>query len=243
MAKLFIGGLAWHTEEATLHDGFKEFGDIKEAVVVKDRDTGRSRGFGFVRYHEEDAARRAIEAMNNTSFDGRIIRVDFASDRREGGRGIGPGYGMAGGPGYGGGGGGGGGMPNYPMMQPYHGGGGHNQFQQQQPGPHMYQGQGQMYGRGYQQQQPYGMPQHNQGGYPMVVPQYMPGYQDQQQPMQQGPPSMHGTPQPRDDGIQGMPQHMASQQGMQQQGMPQQLQQQPVLQPQQQTPQSQNAGF
>lgn len=63
--KLFIGGLAWHTEEATLRQKFEEFGLVDEAVVVKDRDTGRSRGFGFVRYTNEDDAQRAIAAMNN----------------------------------------------------------------------------------------------------------------------------------------------------------------------------------
>ncbi|KAI8953786.1 hypothetical protein F4801DRAFT_576108 [Xylaria longipes] len=80
MAKLFIGGLAWHTEEATLRQKFEEFGPIEEAVVVKDRDTGRSRGFGFVRYTTEADADRAIANMNGVEFDGRAIRVDKASD-------------------------------------------------------------------------------------------------------------------------------------------------------------------
>lgn len=80
MAKLFIGGLAWHTEEATLRQKFEEFGPIEEAVVVKDRDTGRSRGFGFVRYTTEADAEAAIAGMNNVEFDGREIRVDKASD-------------------------------------------------------------------------------------------------------------------------------------------------------------------
>ncbi|TGJ85230.1 hypothetical protein E0Z10_g3566 [Xylaria hypoxylon] len=80
MAKLFIGGLAWHTEEATLRQKFEEFGPVEEAVVVKDRDTGRSRGFGFVRYTTEADADKAIANMNNVEFDGREIRVDKASD-------------------------------------------------------------------------------------------------------------------------------------------------------------------
>ncbi|KAI0514834.1 hypothetical protein F5B22DRAFT_647314 [Xylaria bambusicola] len=80
MAKLFIGGLAWHTEETTLRQKFEEFGPIEEAVVVKDRDTGRSRGFGFVRYTSEADAEKAIASMNNVEFDGREIRVDKASD-------------------------------------------------------------------------------------------------------------------------------------------------------------------
>ncbi|KAI1428266.1 hypothetical protein F5Y12DRAFT_782700 [Xylaria sp. FL1777] len=80
MSKLFIGGLAWHTEETTLRQKFEEFGPIEEAVVVKDRDTGRSRGFGFIRYTTEADADRAIASMNNVEFDGREIRVDKASD-------------------------------------------------------------------------------------------------------------------------------------------------------------------
>ncbi|KAL2134332.1 hypothetical protein VTI74DRAFT_461 [Chaetomium olivicolor] len=89
MSKLFIGGLAWHTEEETLRQKFEEFGVVEEAVVVKDRDTGRSRGFGFVRYTNEDDAQKAIAAMNNVEFDGRQIRVDKASDTspKGGGRG------------------------------------------------------------------------------------------------------------------------------------------------------------
>ncbi|KAJ2976036.1 hypothetical protein NQ176_g5178 [Zarea fungicola] len=69
MAKLFIGGLAWHTEEATLRQKFEEFGAVEEAVVVKDRDTGRSRGFGFVRYNQEADAQSAIAAMNNVEYE------------------------------------------------------------------------------------------------------------------------------------------------------------------------------
>ncbi|KAL2890058.1 hypothetical protein HOO65_020600 [Ceratocystis lukuohia] len=80
MAKVFIGGLAWHTQENTVLQKFGEFGPIEEAVVVKDRDTGRSRGFGFVRFSQEADAQKAIDAMNNIEFDGRTIRVDKASD-------------------------------------------------------------------------------------------------------------------------------------------------------------------
>lgn len=113
MSKLFIGGLAWHTDENALRQKFEEFGAVEEAVVVKDRDTGRSRGFGFVRYTQEADAEAAITAMNNIEFDGRTIRVDKASERGSGGGGFGGGRG--GGGGYGGRGGGGG----------YSGGGGY----------------------------------------------------------------------------------------------------------------------
>jgi len=116
MSKLFIGGLAWHTDENALRQKFEEFGAVEEAVVVKDRDTGRSRGFGFVRYSQEADAEAAITAMNNIEFDGRTIRVDKASERGSGGGGGGFGGGRGGG-GYGGGRGGGGGG--------YSGGGGY----------------------------------------------------------------------------------------------------------------------
>ncbi|KIW07611.1 uncharacterized protein PV09_01561 [Verruconis gallopava] len=85
MSKLFIGGLAWHTDDSTLRTKFEEFGQVEEAVVVKDRDTGRSRGFGFVRFAQESEADAAIQAMNNMEFDGRTIRVDKASSESRGG--------------------------------------------------------------------------------------------------------------------------------------------------------------
>lgn len=80
-------------------------------TVVKDRDTGRSRGFGFVRFSNEDEATTAMNALNNQEFDGRVIRVDKAADRRGGGGGGGgyqrrdDGGGYNGGGGYSGGGG------------------------------------------------------------------------------------------------------------------------------------------
>jgi len=92
MAKLFIGGLAWHTTDETLYEGFQQFGKVEEAVVVKDRDTNRSRGFGFVRFATKPEADEALQRMNNTEFDGRIIRVDHAQDNRQGGAGRGGGF-------------------------------------------------------------------------------------------------------------------------------------------------------
>lgn len=118
MSKLFIGGLAWHTDDQALRQKFEEFGNVEEAVVVKDRDTGRSRGFGFVRFSQDSEADTAMQNMNNVEFDGRTIRVDKASDRTGGGGGgggRGGGYGgyRGGGSGYGQGGYGGGGRGGY----------------------------------------------------------------------------------------------------------------------------------
>ncbi|KAJ5594135.1 Nucleotide-binding alpha-beta plait [Penicillium hispanicum] len=81
MSKLFVHGLSWHTNDDTLREGFQQFGEIQEAIVVKDRATLRSRGFGFVRFATEAEADAAMSAMNNQEFDGRVIRVDKAFDR------------------------------------------------------------------------------------------------------------------------------------------------------------------
>ena len=101
--KLFVGGLSWDTNDDGLHQAFGKFGDIEEAKVITDRESGRSRGFGFVTFADEGAASEAANQMNGQDLDGRTLKVDFAQDkpRRSGGGGGG------GGGGYGGGGGGG----------------------------------------------------------------------------------------------------------------------------------------
>lgn len=85
--KLFVGGLAWATTDDTLRDAFSSYGDVQEARVITDRDTGRSRGFGFVTYGVADDADQAVSALNGAELDGRTIRVDVATDRRGGGGG------------------------------------------------------------------------------------------------------------------------------------------------------------
>lgn len=109
--KLFVGGLAWATRDDELYAAFGQYGEVTDAKVVMDRDTGRSRGFGFVTFANADDAQSARSAMDGSTLDGRTIRVDEATDRRGGGggggrRGGGGGYGGGGG-GYGGGGRGG----------------------------------------------------------------------------------------------------------------------------------------
>ncbi|KAJ9486309.1 hypothetical protein VN97_g7044 [Penicillium thymicola] len=122
MSKLFIGGLSWNTDDNSLRQRFEEFGVVEDATVVKDRDTGRSRGFGFVRFSTDDEATVAMNAMNNQEFDGRQIRVDKATERAAGGGG---GRGGFGGGGYRGGGNGGygGGQGGYGGGQGGYGGG------------------------------------------------------------------------------------------------------------------------
>jgi len=85
MSKLFIGGLSWNTNDSSLRAKFEEFGTLEDAVVVKDRESGRSRGFGFVTYQSDEDAQSALNAMNNQEFEGRTIRVDKAGERAEGG--------------------------------------------------------------------------------------------------------------------------------------------------------------
>jgi len=78
--KLFVGGLSWSTDSDGLRGAFERFGDLIEAKVIVDRDTNKSRGFGFVTYARDEDAEQAIDEMNGTDLDGRTIRVDKASD-------------------------------------------------------------------------------------------------------------------------------------------------------------------
>lgn len=85
--KIFVGSLSWNTDDHALRAAFERFGEITEAVVVSDRDTGRSRGFGFVTYADPSHAQAAMEEMNGAELDGRTLNVDLARERsRSGGR-------------------------------------------------------------------------------------------------------------------------------------------------------------
>jgi len=83
--RLFVGGLAFTTSTDGLRDAFARFGPVQSAAVMTDRETGRSRGFGFVEMGSEQEAERAISALNGSSLDGRMIRVDKATPRGAGG--------------------------------------------------------------------------------------------------------------------------------------------------------------
>ena len=98
--KLFVGSLAWATDSSSLQAAFERFGDIEEATVISDRETGRSRGFGFVTFTEEGPVQEAISEMNGSELDGRPIVVNEAKEQAPRG---------GGGGGYRGGGGGDGG--------------------------------------------------------------------------------------------------------------------------------------
>jgi RNA recognition motif-containing protein len=102
--KLYVGNLAYSVTNDVLEQLFSEFGTVVSAQVIQDRDTGRSKGFGFVEMQADDAAQRAISAMNDKEHDGRPLTVNEAKPRESSGGGGGGGRG-----GYRGGGGGGGG--------------------------------------------------------------------------------------------------------------------------------------
>ncbi len=93
--KLFVGSLSWNTNDEGLRQAFVQYGEVTEAKVIADRDTGRSRGFGFVTFEDEDAADKAIAALNGTELDGRTIKVNVAQDRNRDGGGRGD-YGRGG---------------------------------------------------------------------------------------------------------------------------------------------------
>jgi cold-inducible RNA-binding protein len=89
--KLFTGGLSWHTNDDSLRRAFEVFGEVLEARVIVDRQTGRSRGFGFVTFAQAEDADRAMAEMDGAELDGRRIRVNEAETRRPQGGGSGGG--------------------------------------------------------------------------------------------------------------------------------------------------------
>jgi len=152
--KVYVGNLSWNTTDDTLRHTFSNFGNVLDSIVMRDRETGRSRGFGFVTYGSEGEAQQAIAGMHEQDLDGRKIKVNLANPRAGGGGG-GGGYGGGGGGGYNSGGGYGGGGYSGGYSQGGYGGGGGG-----------YQGGG--YGGGYQQGQEGGQQGYGggyQGGY------------------------------------------------------------------------------
>ncbi len=86
--KLFVGGLSWDTTDDGLRQAFASYGEITEAKVITDRGTGRSRGFGFVTFAQNEDAKTAISKMDGASLDGKTIKVNEAQEKspRSGGR-------------------------------------------------------------------------------------------------------------------------------------------------------------
>lgn len=84
---LFVGNLSFETTESDLREAFEAYGTVNSAAVITDRDTGRSRGFGFVEMPTEGEARAAIEGLNDKDLQGRALRVNEARPRGSGGGG------------------------------------------------------------------------------------------------------------------------------------------------------------
>jgi RNA recognition motif-containing protein len=109
--KLYVGNLAYSVRDEDLNEAFSQFGAVTSAKVMMDRDTGRSKGFGFVEMGSDAEAQSAINGMNGQALSGRAIVVNEARPREPRPGGFGGGGG--GGRGFGGGGGGGGGRGGY----------------------------------------------------------------------------------------------------------------------------------
>jgi len=97
---IYVSHLSWGTSSESLGNLFAQFGEVASANVITDRETGRSRGFGFVEMPDDDQARKAMEQLNGTSFEGQTITVNEARPREERPSG---GFGGSRGGGYGGG--------------------------------------------------------------------------------------------------------------------------------------------
>ena len=81
MVNIYVGNLPYRTTEAELLQLFSEFGTVAKTQLINDRETGRSRGFGFVEMPDEAQARTAIEALNGKEFEGRFLTVNQAKPR------------------------------------------------------------------------------------------------------------------------------------------------------------------
>ncbi|PWZ45556.1 Glycine-rich RNA-binding protein 3, mitochondrial [Zea mays] len=86
-SKLFVGGLSYGTDDHSLRDEFAKYGQVIEAKIILDRESGRSRGFGFITYTSSEEASAAITAMDGKTLDGRNIRVNHANERTGGAEG------------------------------------------------------------------------------------------------------------------------------------------------------------
>lgn len=78
---IYVGNLSFNTDSTELENLFAEYGSVDRAQVISDRETGRSRGFGFVEMADDNEAQTAIEALNGKEVDGRQLRVNVAKER------------------------------------------------------------------------------------------------------------------------------------------------------------------
>jgi RNA recognition motif-containing protein len=83
MFRIYVGNLSFNTDEHALRDTFAQHGEVSSVAIIPDRETGRSRGFGFVEMPNDGEGRAAIEAMNGAELDGRNLTVNEARPRAE----------------------------------------------------------------------------------------------------------------------------------------------------------------
>lgn len=79
--RIYVGNLSYSSTDETLSALFAEFGEVSSSNVITDRETGRSRGFGFIEMPDENAARAAIEVLNGQDFEGRSLNINVARPR------------------------------------------------------------------------------------------------------------------------------------------------------------------
>lgn len=101
--KLYFGGLSYDTTDDSLNAAVAQYGTVASAKVIMDRETGRSRGFGFVEMSTDDEADAVMKALDGQQLDGRMVRVSVARPPENGGGGRGGGFGGGRGGGFGGG--------------------------------------------------------------------------------------------------------------------------------------------
>lgn len=81
--EIYVGNLAWSASEQDISDAFAAHGDVEKATIIVDRDSGRSKGFGFVTMNDPEQANAAIDALNGTDMGGRALKVNEARPREE----------------------------------------------------------------------------------------------------------------------------------------------------------------
>lgn len=85
--KIYIGNLSYNATEDSVRDAFNPFGGIDDLILIKDRDTGRLKGFGFITFDSAEAAEKAVSEMDGCQLDGRAIKVSIAQEKKAGGGG------------------------------------------------------------------------------------------------------------------------------------------------------------
>lgn len=81
MLRIYVGNLPYTTQDEDLNEAFSAFGEVESTIVIRDRETGRSRGFGFVEMSDSSSAKAAIESLNGKNFQGRNLTVNEAKPR------------------------------------------------------------------------------------------------------------------------------------------------------------------